>query len=101
MNFFQKIRFILTKDNSGKLTIFFILMLLTVFFETLGVALVLPAITFIIDSDLNTNSQQINHILSYFNKNFERIYLIKFIFILILITFFLKNIILFFIFVVE
>ena len=36
MNFFQKIRFILTKDNSGKLTIFFILMLLTVFFETLG-----------------------------------------------------------------
>jgi len=95
MNFFQKIRFILTKENSSKLTIFFILMLMTVFFETLGIALVLPAITFIIDSDLNTNSENINQILSFFNENFERVYLIKAVFILIFITFVLKNIILF------
>lgn len=95
MNFFQKIRFILTKENSSKLTIFFILMLMTVFFETLGVALVLPAITFIIDSDLNTNSENINQILSFFNENFERVYLIKAVFVLIFITFVLKNIILF------
>ena len=95
MNFFQKIRFILTKENSSKLIIFFILMLMTVFFETLGVALVLPAITFIIDSDLNTNSENINQILSFFNENFERIYLIKAVFILIFVTFVLKNIILF------
>ena len=32
-------------------------MLMTVFFETLGIALVLPAISFVIDSDLNTNSK--------------------------------------------
>ena len=95
MNFFQKIKFILTKENSSKLVIFFFLMLLTVFFEALGVALALPAITFIIDSDLNTNSENINQILSYFNENFDRIYLIKFIFILIFIAFVLKNIILF------
>ena len=68
---------------------------MTVFFETLGVALVLPAITFIIDSDLNTNSENINQILSFFNENFERIYLIKAVFILIFVTFVLKNIILF------
>ncbi len=95
MNFLQKIKFILTKENSGKLTIFFILMLMTVFFETLGVALVLPAITFVVDSDLNTNSESINQILSFFNENFERIFLIKSVFILIFFTFFLKNIILF------
>lgn len=95
MNFLQKIKFILTKENSGKLIIFFILMLMTVFFETLGVALVLPAITFVIDSDLNTNSEYINQILSFFNENFERIFLIKSIFILIFVTFVLKNIILF------
>jgi len=70
-------------------------MLMTVFFETLGIALVLPAITFIIDSDLNTNSENINQILSFFNENFERVYLIKAVFILIFITFVLKNIILF------
>ncbi len=95
MSFYQKIRFIITKENSSRLIVFFILMLMTVFFETLGIALVLPAISFVIDSDLNTNSKIINQILFFFNENYERAFLVKFTFILILITFVLKNIILF------
>lgn len=95
MSFYQKIKFIITKENSSRLIIFFILMLMTVFFETLGIALVLPAISFVIDSDLNTNSKIINQILFFFNENFEKAFLVKFTFILILITFILKNIILF------
>ena len=46
--------------------------MLMILFETLGVALVLPAMTFIIDSDLTTNSRNINQIISFFNENFER-----------------------------
>ena len=80
MNNLEKINFILTKENTGKLVVFFVLMLLTVFFETLSIALILPAMTFIIDSDLKTNSEYINDFLSYFTNNFERIFLIKIIF---------------------
>ena len=94
MKQFQRINLILTSENIGKLIIFFILMLFTVVFETLGIALILPAITFVIDSDLKTNSQFLNDILNYFTENFDRTYLLKIVFVLILITFLIKNIIL-------
>ena len=72
MSFYQKIKFIITKENSSRLIIFFILMLMTVFLKlNLGIALVLPAISFVIDSDLNTNSKIINQKLFFFNENFE------------------------------
>ena len=61
----------------GKLSIFILLMLLTVVFETLGVALILPAISFIVDTDLKTNSTYLNDILFYFKDNYSKIYLIK------------------------
>ena len=95
MTLFQKINFILTKDNFSKLSIFILLMLLTVVFETLGVALILPAISFIVDTDLKTNSTYLNDILFYFKDNYSKIYLIKFTFILIFIIFLLKNLFLF------
>ena len=94
MKQFQRINLILTSENIGKLIVFFILMLFTVVFETLGIALILPAITFVIDSDLKTNSQFLNDILNYFTENFDRTYLLKIVFVLILITFLIKNIIL-------
>ena len=94
MKQFQRINLILTSENIGKLIIFFILMLFTVVFETIGIALILPAITFVIDSDLKTNSQFLNDILNYFTENFDRTYLLKIVFVLILITFLIKNIIL-------
>lgn len=94
MNNLEKINFILTKENTGKLVVFFVLMLFTVFFETLSIALILPAMTFIIESDLKTNSEYINGFLSYFTNNFERIFLIKIIFGLIFLTFLVKNLIL-------
>ena len=94
MKQFQRINLILTSENIGKLIIFFILMLFTVVFETLGIALILPAITFVIDSDLKTNSQFLNDILNYFTENFDRTYLLKIVFVLILITFLIKNFIL-------
>ena len=59
-------------------------MILTVVCETLGVALILPAITFIVDSDLNTNSKYLNDILLFFKDNYPKTYLIKVTFILIL-----------------
>lgn len=90
----EKINFILTKENSGKLIVFFVLMLFTVFFETLSIALILPAMAFIIDSDLKTNSEYINDLLLYFTNNFERIFLIKIIFVLIFLSFLVKNLIL-------
>ena len=68
MKQFQRINLILTSENIGKLIIFFILMLFTVVFETLGIALILPAITFVIDSDLKTNSQFLN---DRFDQNFQ------------------------------
>ena len=95
MSLFQKINFILTKDNFSKLSIFTVLMLLTVVFETLGVALILPAISFIVDTDLKTNSEYLNNILLHFKNNYPKIYLIQFTFILIFIIFLLKNLFLF------
>jgi ATP-binding cassette, subfamily B, bacterial PglK len=95
MTLFQKINFILTKDNFSKLSFFFLLMLLTVVFETLGVALILPAISFILDTDIKTNSEYLNFILSYFKDNYPKVYLIKITFILIFIIFLLKNLFLF------
>ncbi len=90
----EKINFILTKENSGKLIVFFVLMLFTVFFETMSIALIFPAMSFIIDSDLKTNSHHINELLFYFTSNFERIFLIKVIFVLIFLTFLIKNLVL-------
>ena len=95
MNIFSKINFILTKENASKLTIFFVLMMATVFFEALGVALVFPAVNFIIESDFSTNSKILNKVINFFTENFEQKLLIQFALLSILVTYFLKNLFLF------
>ena len=96
MNILQKINFILTKENFNRLSIFTLLMLITVIFETLGVALILPALSFIVESDVNTNSEYLNDILISLKETYPKQYLIKISFILIFIIFFLKNLFLFY-----
>ena len=95
MSLFQKINFILTKENFNRLTIFMVLMLLTVAFEALGVALILPTISFIIESEISTNSEKLNNLLSHLKESYPKLFLIKISFILIFIVFLFKNLFLF------
>lgn len=95
MTLLSKLNFILTKENVPKIIIFFVFLLLTVTFEMLGIALVIPAVAFIIESDFNTNSKLLNDFLFFLVEHFDRILLIKIVLLSILITFFLKNLFLF------
>ncbi len=86
---------IISKEYLNRAIVLFFLMIICVVLETLGVALVFPALTFLAEGNFYTKFETVNEISNFLSSNFEKKDLILFGIGSVLFIYFIKNIFLF------
>ena len=87
MNFVRFLRKILNKKEKFYLIYVFLLMILNTLFELLSVGIILPIIAILFKKDIDFMPEIFNELV----KSFEYIYLIKYVIILLIIVYLIKN----------
>jgi ATP-binding cassette, subfamily B, bacterial PglK len=87
MNFVRFLRKILNKKEKFYLIYVFLLMILNTLFELLSVGIILPIIAILFKKDIDFMPEIFNELV----KSFEYIYLIKYVIILLILVYLIKN----------
>ncbi len=91
MNYLKKVWSILSSEYKKKSVILFFLIIISVFLEVLGIGLIVPVVIFFLEDDISGKYPILLGIISFFYSEPEKIHLIQFSLISLLIVYFVKN----------
>lgn len=91
MNYLGKIWNILTEEYKKKIIILFFLIIFSVFFEVLGIGLIVPLIIFLLEDNVVDKYPLLSEIAYFFSHNLDKSALIQISLVFILLVYFIKN----------
>ena len=91
MNYLKKVWSILSSEYKKKSIILFFLIIISVFLEVLGIGLIVPVVIFFLEDDISGKYPILLEIVSFFYSEPEKIHLIQFSLVSLLIVYFVKN----------
>ena len=95
MSYFSKFYFVLKKNEKLKISLIILFSIVSVFLEMIGITMILPVLTILLDGNLNQSYFQPLEFLNNFFKSFNNQNLLKLTLFTLIFVFLIKNIFLF------